>query len=100
MRVVHARQRQYRRFVGAGIWENGQMSVKQIKTFCALSGDGKNLMRQAIKKLGFSARAYDRVLRVARTIADLAGEEEIRTSHVAEAISYRVLDRAKNEIVS
>ncbi len=99
-RVGAARERQRRRFKSVGIWENGQMSVKQIKTFCPLSAEGKNLMRQAIKKLGFSARAYDRVLRVARTIADLAGEDEIRSAYVAEAISYRVLDRAKSEIVS
>ncbi len=99
-RVVTARRRQRERFSSIGIFENGQMNLKQIKTFCALNVDGKNLMRQAIKKLGFSARAYDRVLRVARTIADLSGADLIEPSHVAEAISYRVLDRTKSEILS
>jgi magnesium chelatase family protein len=92
-RVVKAREIQRERFRSAGLWENGQMNVKQIKMFCVLNADGKNLMRQAIKKLGFSARAYDRVLRVARTIADLAGEPSIRPPHIAEAISLRSLDR-------
>lgn len=98
-RVVLARERQQKRFEDIpGLFENGQMNVKQIKAYCSLTFEGKNLLRQAIKKLGFSARAYDRVLRVARTIADLAGEAQIQPSHVAEAISYRVLDRAKKEI--
>ncbi len=92
-RVVRARGIQSERFRGLGIFENGQMSVRQIKTFCPLEKEGKDLIRQAIKRLGLSARAYDRILRVARTIADLEGSAGIEQRHIGEAIGYRVLDR-------
>lgn len=92
-RVVEARGVQTERFSKIGIQENGQMNVRLIKQFCPLSKEGKDLIRQAIKRLGLSARAYDRILRVARTIADLEGQKDIHPKHLAEAVSYRVLDR-------
>jgi magnesium chelatase family protein len=69
------------------------MSDKQIKVHCIIDDDSQKLIEMAIEKLGLSARAYTKVLKVARTIADLEGEEKIRSSHVAEAIQYRNLDR-------
>jgi len=99
-RVMAARKIQKERFKGHGIYENGQMNVRQIKIFCPLDKEGKDLIRNAIKKLGLSARAYDRLLRLSRTIADLAGSEFIKSSHLAEAISYRVLDRNSDSKVS
>lgn len=95
-RVVRARDLQRKRFGPSGIFENGQMNVRQIKLHCGLDKDGKDLLRRSIQKLGFSARAHDRILKVARTIADLAGAEAIQSPHVAEAIGYRILDRSKN----
>ena len=72
---------------------NGYMSHRQIKKFCALDDEGKELLKKAIDELGLSARAYDKILKVARTIADLAGSEQVQTEHLAEAIQYRSLDR-------
>ncbi|MBN1868950.1 MAG: ATP-binding protein, partial [Candidatus Omnitrophica bacterium] len=72
---------------------NSHMNHRQIKKFCALDDDGKKLLKAAIDELGLSARAYDKVLKVARTVADLAGLEDIKTEHLAEAIQYRSLDR-------
>jgi magnesium chelatase family protein len=69
------------------------MSSKQIKTFCELGDEAEGMMRMAMTELNFSARAYDRILKVARTIADLDGQETISAQHVAEAIQYRTLDR-------
>lgn len=92
-RVVRARQIQTVRFNGTGTRSNGQMSLRQIQTHCRLDGAGRRLIEQAIERLGLSARAYARILKVSRTIADLAGEEEVRPAHVAEAIGYRTLDR-------
>jgi len=69
------------------------MNHRQIKEFCALCTEGKKLLKMAIDELGFSARAYDKVLKVARTIADLEYKESICPSHIAEAIQYRSLDR-------
>jgi magnesium chelatase family protein len=96
-RVETARALQRHRFRAhhlQHIFENGQLSVRQLKAFCALDAAGKSLIRDAISRLGLSARAYDRILRVARTIADLAGADHISPPHLAEAIGYRVLDRA------
>ena len=92
-RVNRARTRQLERFQDANIYFNSRMNHKQIKKFCQLSDSAKELLRQAINELGFSARAYDKVLKISRTIADLAGESEIQTEHIAEAIQYRSLDR-------
>jgi len=69
------------------------MHSRHIKKYCQIGGDSKRLLEMAIDKLGLSARAYTRVLKVSRTIADLAGEESIQASGVAEAIQYRSLDR-------
>jgi magnesium chelatase family protein len=69
------------------------MGPKDVKRHCPIGAEGEKLLEMAVTKLGFSARAYDRVLKVARTIADLAGEEEIRPVHLSEAIQYRMKDR-------
>ena len=93
-RTVKARAVQKTRFKNTSIHTNAGMNHRQIKEFCALDDEGKKLFRQAIDELGFSGRAYDKILRVARTIADLAGQEHISTEHLAEAIQYRSLDRS------
>jgi magnesium chelatase family protein len=72
---------------------NGRMTSRQLRKHCAIDADGERLLRQAVSELGLSARAHDKVLRVARTIADLAGEPQIRAEHLGEAIQYRRLDR-------
>ncbi|PJA50734.1 MAG: hypothetical protein CO171_00045, partial [Syntrophobacterales bacterium CG_4_9_14_3_um_filter_49_8] len=72
---------------------NAGMSDKQIKECCIIDEDSRKLIEMAIDKLGFSARAYTRILKVARTIADLEEEKDIRSCHIAEAIQYRNLDR-------
>ncbi len=69
------------------------MGARDIKRYCAVNAEGEGLLETAINKLGLSARAYSRVLKVGRSIADLAGSEEIQSSHIAEAIQYRNLDR-------
>jgi len=76
-----------------GIFCNGHMSGIQAREFCVLEPKARNLLRDAVETLGFSARAYDRILKVARTIADLEASDGIRDVHVAEAIHYRCLDR-------
>ncbi|MCB4756808.1 MAG: YifB family Mg chelatase-like AAA ATPase [Elusimicrobia bacterium] len=102
-RVMKARHIQRSRFQQPGLYENGQMGIRQIRLYCRVDEDGKRLLRLAIRKLGLSARAYDRILKVARTIADLAGSDPIRSEHLSEAISYRLLDRSpdhENQLVS
>ena len=92
-RVIRARNIQYERFKGKNIYCNAQMGPKEIKKYCILEESAGMMLHNAIEKLGFSARAYDRILKVARTIADLANSEIIQTSHIAEAIKYRNLDK-------
>lgn len=92
-RVVAARLRQEARLAAAGITCNAHMRPRDLQAFCQLSAAASALLVRAIDALGLSARAHDRVLKVARTIADLAGQEAIAPNHIAEAIQYRQLDR-------
>jgi magnesium chelatase family protein len=93
-RVKSARQIQAKRFEGRkGLFANADMQSRDIREFCAVDGTGEDLLRMAITRLGLSARAYDRILKVARTIADLADVSSIRSEHLGEAIQYRSLDR-------
>ena len=93
-RVVRAREIQQQRFADSPkIHCNAQMSSSKIRTFCQIDDSGMILLKNAMEKLGLSARAYDRILKVSRTIADLAEEENIKPEHIAEAIQYRSLDR-------
>lgn len=93
-RVIIARKIQEERFKDkVGVHANAQISSKTLKEICEINEAGKELLKKAMDKLGLSARAYDRILKVARTIADLEGEENILTNHLAEAIQYRSLDR-------
>lgn len=93
-RVKKARVLQGQRYMDdENIHYNAQMSVKQIRKYCELEPEAKELLKQAMNSLNLSARAYDRILKVARTIADLTGSENIVTDHIAEAIQYRSLDR-------
>ncbi len=92
-RVLAARSRQKERFEATTLHCNAHMGAKQIRQFCRVTDDVKDLLRAAISQLGLSARAYDRILKLARTIADLDAEADIQLAHVAEAIQYRALDR-------
>ncbi len=94
-RVLAARERQANRFAGATerIFCNAQMSTRQIRSYCELSSDAERLLERAMQQQGLSARAHDRILKVARTIADLEGETDLAVKHLAEAIQYRTLDR-------
>lgn len=93
-RVIRAREVQAKRFEGhAGIYSNAQMSSKLLKEICTINNIGQTLLKAAMDKLNLSARAYDRILKVSRTIADLEGSEDIKPEHLAEAIQYRSLDR-------
>jgi len=94
-RVSSAREVQLRRFEGRKIYANAQMGPKDVKRHCPIGVEGEKLLEMAVTKLGFSARAYDRVLKVARTIADLAGDTDIGTPHISEAIQYRMMDRMR-----
>ena len=89
-RVVRARERQLRRFKGKRIFANAQMGPREVKACCRADGEGEKLLEAAVRQLGLSGRGYDRVLKVARTIADLAGAESISAAHVSEAIQYRM----------
>lgn len=92
-RVEEARKVQLRRFKEEGFFSNSGMNSRQIKIHCRLDESSKQIMGLAMDKLGLSARGHDRILKVARTISDLAGEQEIQPEHIAEAIQYRSLDR-------
>src|SRR5438270_3004323 len=92
-RVIGARERQRERLQGEGIFSNAQMSPRLIRKHCRINAEGERLLEQAMTRLGLSARAYDRILKVSRTIADLDDSNEIKSDHVAEAVHYRSLDR-------
>ncbi len=93
-RVIKARSVQEKRYKeNEGVHCNSQISSKQLREVCKIDEAGNQLLKTAMEKLGLSARAYDRILKVARTIADLDESENIETSHLAEAIQYRSLDR-------
>ena len=93
-RVIKAREMQAERYKNnPGIYCNAQMSSKMLKEICVIDNVGQNLLKAAMEKLNLSARAYDRILKVSRTIADLNGSEKIKPEHLAEAIQYRSLDR-------
>lgn len=93
-RVVAARSIQNKRYEGIeGIYSNAQLEPKQMRKWCQIDGMGEQLLKNAVERLGFSARSYNRILKVARTIADLDASEKIKSQHIAEAIQYRSLDR-------
>ena len=93
-RILAAREEQFRRLAPFGLYCNAQMTPRTLRRFCKLDAESEKQMENAITKLGLSARAYDRILKVSRTIADLQGNEKIQACHVSEAIQYRTLDRA------
>lgn len=92
-RVNVARQIQRKRYQNENIYSNSELTPQLIEKYCKIDTESKRILQIAFEKLGFSARAYGRILKVARTIADLAGSTEINKSHVAEAIQYRSLDK-------
>jgi magnesium chelatase family protein len=92
-RVEAARALQVERFKGRKIYSNARMGTREVRAFCPIGCEEEALLEAAVNALGFSARAYDRSLKVARTIADLAGEERITVAHLSEAIQYRAMDR-------
>jgi magnesium chelatase family protein len=93
-RVIKAREIQQKRFDGKdGLYSNAQMEASMVQEICVIGDAGKNLLNRAMQKLHLSARAYDRIIKVSRTIADLASSEDIKTEHLAEAIHFRSLDR-------
>jgi len=92
-RIERARAIQMQRLTAENIFSNAGMNIKLIRRYCLPDEEAKELLKMAIVELGFSARAYNKILKVSRTIADLAGSETILAEHIAEAIQYRILDR-------
>ncbi len=92
-RVNMARNVQLKRYDGIGIYSNSELTPSLIEKFCKLDNSGKYILKQAFEKLGLSARAYERILKVARTIADLDESKNILDKHLLEAIQYRSLDK-------
>ena len=90
-RVEKAREKQRTRFANLnnGVMTNADMRVAEVRQFCELDAEGRSLIKAAMSQLQLSARAYHRILKLARTIADLAGEENIQSTHLAEALQYR-----------
>jgi magnesium chelatase family protein len=92
-RVINARERQRDRFSSEGIFSNATMTPRLIRKYCRIDIESETMLERAMNRLGLSARAYDRILKVSRTIADLENSEAINSSHVSEAVHYRSLDR-------
>jgi magnesium chelatase family protein len=92
-RVIAARERQLHRLEKERIFSNSAMTPRMIRQYCRIDTESEQMLERAMTRLGLSARAYDRILKVSRTIADLDGSEDIRSAHVAEAVGYRSLDR-------
>jgi magnesium chelatase family protein len=92
-RVMAARSRQHHRLAGAGVYANALMSSRQLRQFCRLDTECEEMLERAMLLQGLSARAYNRILKVSRTIADLDNKDSIQSDHLSEAISYRSLDR-------
>lgn len=92
-RVDLARKIQIERYKEYGIFSNSELTTNLIEKYCKLNNTSKSILKKAFEKLGLSVRAYHKILKIARTIADLAGSEKIETEHIAEAIQYRNLDR-------
>ena len=92
-RVNNARRIQYLRYKGTGIYSNAELTPQMIEKYCQIDEQSKKILEQAFRKLGLSARAYSRILKVARTIADLESKENIEMQHILEAIQYRSLDK-------
>ncbi len=92
-RTIKAREIQKKRFAGTSITVNAQHNHRQLKEYCPLSPECHGLLKQAIEELNFSARAHDKIIKIARTVSDLAGSKRILPEHIAEAIQYRSLDR-------
>ena len=93
-RIQSSRTRQQARFAGTKVTNNARMNHAQIRKHCVIDSPMGDLLQHAMEQLSLSARAYDRILKVARTIADLAAAERIESNHLLEAIQYRSLDRA------
>jgi magnesium chelatase family protein len=91
--VLAAREIQLKRYDGKGVTCNAELRTKQIKMFCKIDEASQKLLELAMERLGLSARAYNRILKVARTLADLAGRDTLVSSDIAEAVQYRSLDR-------
>jgi len=90
LRVEAARRRQSLRLAETGIFCNAQMNHRQLREFCRIRNDAQNLLRNAFEKMKLNARSYDRIIKVAQTIADLAGATDINASHMSEAIQLRI----------
>ena len=93
MRIITINLNGIRSAAGKGFFSNSRMGSREIKELCRITKEGERLLEAAVERLGFSARAYTRVLKVARTIADLEGEADIAPHHISEAVQYRTLDR-------